>query len=125
MKLELTELQEKALTVELAWVKEFNKAGFSNKYGKYKAYIEINGRHHWPEATVMIYQEAFNPLCRVNETFISPGLREWAKPRGHEWKEISGTKLYRKMSELEEKLRDLSEQYDKSGIEKIKGNREK
>ena len=120
MRLELTELQEKALAVELAWVKEFNQAGFSNKYGTYKAGIEINGRHLWPAATVMIYQEAFDSLCRINETFISPQLQEWAKPRGHEWAEVSDTKLYQKMQQLEEKLRDLSEQYDRSGIEKIK-----
>ena len=120
VKIVLSELQEKALAIELDWVKEFNEAGFSNKYGTYKAGIEINGRHLWPAATVMIYQEVFDPLCRVNETFISPDLREWAKPRGHEWNEISNTKLYQKMSELEEKLRDLSEQYDRSGIEKIK-----
>ena len=98
------------------------KAGFFDVDGKYKAGVETAS---WAEdgyapVTVMIYQEVFDPLCRVNETFISPDLREWAKPRGHEWNEISNTKLYQKMSELEEKLRDLSEQYDRSGIEKIK-----
>lgn len=119
VKIELTELQEKALAVELAWVKEFNEAGFSNKYGAYKACVEMNGRHMFPFATVRIYQEAFDPLCRINETFIAPQL-EWAKPRGHEWAEIADTKLYQKMRELEEKLGDLSEQYDRSGIKKIK-----
>ena len=73
MQVKLTDREELALKIDLAWVKDFNKAGFFDDDGKYKAYVEAPS---WAEdgyapVTVMIYQEAEDQDFRVIVAYIS------------------------------------------------------
>lgn len=79
MEVRLTDIEELALKIDLAWVKEFNKAGFFGVDGKYKAYVETAS---WAEdgyapVTVMIYQETEDQSFRVIIAYISTYYDGW------------------------------------------------
>lgn len=107
MELKLTDKEELALKIDLAWVKEFNKAGFFDIDGKYKAYVETAS---WAEdgyaaVTVMIYQEAEDQSFRVIVAYISTYYDGYCG--GWYQDKRCPVVLSEKMQELEKRLIDL------------------
>ncbi|MDA3767991.1 hypothetical protein PF586_05885 [Lactobacillus delbrueckii] len=95
------------MKIDLAWVKEFNKAGFFGVDGKYKAYVETAS---WAEdgyapVTVMIYQETEDQSFRVIIAYISTYYDGWCS----EWYQDKRCPavLSQKMEQLEKQLVDL------------------
>lgn len=107
MELKLTDIEESALKIDLAWVKDFNKAGFFDVDGKYQAYAETAS---WAEdgyapVTVMIYQETEDQSFRVIVAYISTYYDGWCS----EWYQDKRCPavLSQKMQKLEKQLNDL------------------
>lgn len=107
MKAKISDIQEQALKIDLAWVKNFNKDGFFDDDGKYKACTETAS---WAEdgyapVTVMIYQEIEDQSFRVIVAYISTYHDGWCG----EWCQDKRcpAELYQKMQKLEKQLMDL------------------
>lgn len=73
MEVRLTDIEELALQIDLAWVKNFNKAGFFDVDGKYQAYVETAcwAEDGYAPVTVMIYQETESQSFRIIVAYIS------------------------------------------------------
>lgn len=107
MEVRLTDREELALKIDLAWIEDFNKAGFFDVDGKYKAYVETAS---WAEdgyapVTVMIYQETEDQSFRVIVAYISTYYDGWCS----EWYQDKRCPavLSQKMQQLEKQLMDL------------------
>lgn len=103
MKAKISDLQERALKIDLAWVNDFNKNG-----GEYKAIVETAS---WAEldgyapVTVMIYQETEDPNFRIIVAYISSYYDGYCGT----WYQDKRcpAKLLQKMQPLEKQLVDL------------------
>lgn len=64
----ISDVQEKALKIDLDWVKDFNKNN-----SEYKAYVETPSwaEYGYAPVTVMIYQETEDPNFRIIVAYIS------------------------------------------------------
>lgn len=107
MELKLTDREELALKIDLAWVNDFNKAGFFDDEGKYKACTETAS---WAEdgyapVTAMIYQEAEDQNFRVIVAYISTYYD--GQCSGWYQDKRCPADLSQKMKELEKQLIDL------------------